>query len=68
MHGSGLDLDEGAFAPGYFCGRTAKGFRRNEHLRSESFKETALALEPDAVETHHQLSMVYSHVAYWTKR
>ena len=58
-----LDLDpnlaEAHFARGLILWTQAKGFPHEHAIRS--FKK-ALALEPDADETHHQLSMVYSHV------
>jgi DNA-binding winged helix-turn-helix (wHTH) protein/tetratricopeptide (TPR) repeat protein len=58
-----LDLDpnlaEGHFARGLILWTKAKGFPHEQAIRS--FK-TALELDPDADETHHQLSLVYSHV------
>ena len=47
------------FARGLILWTQAKGFPHEHAIRA--FKK-ALALEPDADETHHQLSMVYSHV------
>jgi DNA-binding winged helix-turn-helix (wHTH) protein/tetratricopeptide (TPR) repeat protein len=58
-----LDLDpnlaEAHFARGLILWTQAKGFPHELAIRS--FKK-ALTLEPDADETHHQLSMVYAHV------
>jgi len=58
-----LDLDpnlaEAHFARGLLLWTKAKGFPHEQAIRS--FKR-ALELDPDADETHHQLSMVYSHV------
>ena len=58
-----LDLDpnlaEAHFARGLILWTKAKGFPHEQAIRS--FKK-ALTLEPNADETHHQLSMVYSHV------
>lgn len=58
-----LDLDPNLaaahFARGLILWTKAKGFPHAQAIRS--FKK-ALTLEPDADETHHQLSMVYSHV------
>ena len=58
-----LDLDpnlaEAHFARGLILWTRAKGFPHELAIRS--FKK-ALALKPDDDETHHQLSMVYSHV------
>jgi tetratricopeptide (TPR) repeat protein len=58
-----LDLDpnlaEAHFARGLILWTKAKGFPHEQAI--QSFKK-ALELEPDADETHHQLSMVYSHV------
>jgi DNA-binding winged helix-turn-helix (wHTH) protein/tetratricopeptide (TPR) repeat protein len=58
-----LDLDPNLaaahFARGLILWTQAKGFPHEQAIRS--FKK-ALELEPDADETHHQLSMVYSHV------
>src|SRR5262245_50939868 len=58
-----MDLDpnlaEAHFARGLVLWTKAKGFPHEQAIRS--FKK-ALALDPDADETHHQLSMVYSHV------
>jgi len=47
------------FARGLILWTKAKGFPHEQALRS--FKK-ALDLEPDADETHHQLSMVYAHI------
>jgi DNA-binding winged helix-turn-helix (wHTH) protein/Flp pilus assembly protein TadD len=58
-----LDLDanlaEAHFARGLILWTQAKGFPHEQAIRS--FKK-ALELDPHADETHHQLSMVYSHV------
>ncbi|HEX6315930.1 MAG TPA: winged helix-turn-helix domain-containing protein [Gemmatimonadaceae bacterium] len=58
-----LDLDpnlaEAHFARGLILWTQAKGFPHEQAIKS--FKK-ALAIQPDADETHHQLSMVYSHV------
>jgi DNA-binding winged helix-turn-helix (wHTH) protein/Flp pilus assembly protein TadD len=58
-----LDLDpnlaEAHFARGLILWTHAKGFPHEQAIRSF---QKALELEPDADETHHQLSMVYSHV------
>jgi DNA-binding winged helix-turn-helix (wHTH) protein/Flp pilus assembly protein TadD len=58
-----LDLDsnlaEVHFARGLILWTKAKGFPHEQAIRS--FKK-AVDLDPDADETHHQLSMVYSHV------
>jgi DNA-binding winged helix-turn-helix (wHTH) protein/tetratricopeptide (TPR) repeat protein len=58
-----LDLDpqlaEAHFARGLILWTKSKGFPHEQAIKS--FKK-ALALDPDADETHHQLSMVYSHV------
>ena len=58
-----LDLDpnlaEAHFARGLILWTKAKGFPHEQAIRA--FKK-ALEIEPDADETHHQLSMVYSHV------
>lgn len=58
-----LDLDpnlaEAHFARGLILWTKAKGFPHEQAIKS--FKR-ALALEPHADETHHQLSMVYSHI------
>ena len=58
-----LDLDpnlaEVHFARGLILWTKAKGFPHEQALRS--FKK-ALELDPDDDDTHHQLSMVYSHV------
>jgi DNA-binding winged helix-turn-helix (wHTH) protein/Tfp pilus assembly protein PilF len=58
-----LDLDphlaEAHFARGLILWTKAKGFPHEQAIRS--FKK-ALDLDADADETHHQLSMVYSHV------
>jgi len=52
-------LAEAHFARGLILWTKAKGFPHEQAINS--FR-TALELEPDADETHHQLSMVYSHV------
>ena len=58
-----LDLDpnlaEAHFARGLLLWTKAKGFPHEQAIRA--FKR-ALELDPDADDTHHQLSMVYSHV------
>jgi tetratricopeptide (TPR) repeat protein len=58
-----LDLDpnlaEAHFARGLILWTKAKGFPHEQAIKS--FKK-ALQLDPEADETHHQLSMVYSHV------
>jgi DNA-binding winged helix-turn-helix (wHTH) protein/Tfp pilus assembly protein PilF len=58
-----LDLDPNLaaahFARGLILWTKAKGFPHEQAIRS--FRK-ALELEPDNDETHHQLSMVYSHV------
>jgi DNA-binding winged helix-turn-helix (wHTH) protein len=58
-----LDLDphlaEAHFARGLILWTKANGFPHEQAIRS--FKK-ALDLDADADETHHQLSMVYSHV------
>jgi len=63
-----LDLDpklaEAHFACGLILWTKAKGFPHEQAIRS--FKR-ALDLEPDADETHHQLSMVYSHIGLLDK-
>jgi DNA-binding winged helix-turn-helix (wHTH) protein/Flp pilus assembly protein TadD len=63
-----LDLDpnlaEAHFARGLIIWTKAKGFPHEQAIRS--FKK-ALDLEPGADETHHQLSMVYSHVGLLEK-
>jgi DNA-binding winged helix-turn-helix (wHTH) protein len=63
-----LDLDpnlaEAHFARGLILWTKAKGFPHEEAIKS--FKR-ALDLEPDSDETHHQLSMVYSHVGLLEK-
>ncbi len=52
-------LAEAHFARGLILWTKAKGFPHEQAINS--FRK-ALELEPDADETHHQLSMVYSHV------
>ncbi len=58
-----LDLEphlaEAHFARGLILWTKAKGFPHEQAIRAF---QRALALAPDADETHHQLSMVYSHV------
>jgi len=58
-----LDLDpnlaETHFARGLILWTKAKGFPHEQAIRA--FRR-ALALDPENDETHHQLSMVYSHV------
>ena len=53
------NLAEAHFARGLILWTKAKGF---PHEQAISAFLKALALDPDADETHHQLSMVYSHV------
>ena len=53
------DLAEAHFARGLILWTKLKGFPHEQAIRS--FKR-ALELEPNADETYHQLSMVYSHV------
>jgi DNA-binding winged helix-turn-helix (wHTH) protein/Flp pilus assembly protein TadD len=53
------DLAEAHFARGLILWTKAKGFPHEQAIRS--FKRS-LELNPGADETHHQLSMVYSHV------
>jgi len=58
-----LDLEPGLaeahFVRGLILWTKAKGFPHDQTIRSF---QKALELDPDADETHHQLSMVYSHV------
>lgn len=53
------NLAEAHFARGLILWTKAKGFPHEQAIRSF---QKALELDPDADETHHQLSMVYSHV------
>jgi len=53
------DLAEAHFARGVILWTKAKGFPHEQAIRAF---QRALALDPEADETHHQLSMVYSHV------
>jgi DNA-binding winged helix-turn-helix (wHTH) protein/cytochrome c-type biogenesis protein CcmH/NrfG len=53
------NLAEAYFARGLILWTKAKGFPHEQAIRSF---QKALKLDPDADETHHQLSMVYSHV------
>jgi DNA-binding winged helix-turn-helix (wHTH) protein/Tfp pilus assembly protein PilF len=53
------NLSDAHFARGLILWTKAKGFPHEQAIRSF---QKALALEPDADETHHQLSMVYSHI------
>jgi DNA-binding winged helix-turn-helix (wHTH) protein/Tfp pilus assembly protein PilF len=53
------DLADAHFARGVILWTKAKGF---PHEQAISAFQKALELDPDADETHHQLSMVYSHV------
>jgi DNA-binding winged helix-turn-helix (wHTH) protein/tetratricopeptide (TPR) repeat protein len=53
------DLAEAHFARGLILWTKAKGFPHEQAIKS--FRK-ALVLKPDDDETHHQLSMVYSHV------
>ena len=52
-------LAEGHFARGLILWTKRKGFPHEQAI--QSYKR-ALALDPDDDETHHQLSMVYSHI------
>jgi tetratricopeptide (TPR) repeat protein len=52
-------LAEAHFARGLILWTKAKGFPHQQAIQSFT---RALELDPDADETHHQLSMVYSHV------
>ena len=51
------NLAEGHFARGLILWTKAKGFPHQQAIRAF---QKALELDPDADETHHQLSMVYS--------
>src|SRR6266496_1133044 len=53
------DLAEGHFARGLILWTKTKGFPHEQAI--QSYKRS-LELDPDDDETHHQLSMVYSHV------
>ena len=53
------NLAEAHFARGVILWTKAKGFPHEQAIRAF---QKALELDPDADETHHQLSMVYSHV------
>ncbi len=53
------NLAEAQFARGVILWTKAKGFPHEQAIRAF---QKALELDPDADETHHQLSMVYSHV------
>lgn len=53
------DLAEAHFARGLILWTKTKGFPHEQAIRS--FRRS-LELEPNADETHHQLSMVYSHI------
>jgi DNA-binding winged helix-turn-helix (wHTH) protein len=53
------NLAEAQFARGVILWTKAKGFPHEQAIRAF---QKALELDPDADETHHQLSMVFSHV------
>ena len=53
------NLAEAQFARGVILWTKAKGFPHEQAIRAF---QKSLELDPDADETHHQLSMVYSHV------
>jgi DNA-binding winged helix-turn-helix (wHTH) protein/Tfp pilus assembly protein PilF len=53
------DLAEAHFARGLILWTRAKGFPHEQAIHSY---QRSLALDPDSDETHHQLSMVYSHI------
>ncbi len=53
------ELAEAHFARGLILWTKAKGFPHEQAIRSF---QKALQLDPEADETHHQLSMVYSHI------
>ncbi|HUR97629.1 MAG TPA: winged helix-turn-helix domain-containing protein [Pyrinomonadaceae bacterium] len=53
------DLAEAHFARGLILWTKSKGFPHEQAIRSY---QRSLALDPDSDETHHQLSMVYSHI------
>jgi DNA-binding winged helix-turn-helix (wHTH) protein/Tfp pilus assembly protein PilF len=53
------DLAEGHFARGLILWTNTKGFPHEQAIQSY---RRSLALDPNSDETHHQLSMVYSHI------
>ena len=53
------DLAEGHFARGLILWTNTKGFPHEQAIRSY---KRSLAIDPGSDETHHQLSMVYSHI------
>ena len=53
------DLAEGHFARGLILWTKRKGFPHEQAIRSY---KRSLELDPNEDETHHQLSMVYSHI------
>jgi len=53
------DLAEGHFARGLILWTKRKGFPHEQAICSY---QRSLELDPDSDETHHQLSMVYSHI------
>lgn len=53
------DLAEGHFARGLILWTKRKGFPHEQAIRSY---QRSLELDPNDDETHHQLSMVYSHI------
>jgi DNA-binding winged helix-turn-helix (wHTH) protein/Tfp pilus assembly protein PilF len=53
------DLAEGHFARGLILWTKRKGFPHEQAI--QSYKRS-LAIDPNSDETHHQLSMVYSHI------
>ena len=53
------DLAEGHFARGLILWTKTKGFPHEQAI--QSYKRS-LAIDPNSDETHHQLSMVYSHI------
>ena len=56
---AGPDLAEGHFARGLLIWTKRKGFPHEQAIRSY---KRSLELDPNADETYHQLSMVYSHI------
>jgi len=53
------DLAEGHFARGLILWTNTKGFPHEQAIRAY---KRSLSLDPNSDETHHQLSMVYSHI------
>ena len=53
------ELAEAHFARGLILWTRAKGFPHEQAIQSY---QRSLALDPDYDETHHQLSMIYSHI------